>query len=202
MAARPPPGGPYAAEVAPPAHDPALARRLLDEAGLPERDGPRFSLTYKTSSDRSAIIQARVIQADLRKVGVAVEVRSYEWATFYSDIVKGNFQLYSLRWIGVSDPDFLYELLHSKSTPPGGRNRGGYANPRVDALLEQARVAPDAQRHAALYRAVHRIVHAELPYVSLWHNNNVAVVARALAGFRLHPSGGFEHLPEVRWAGP
>jgi peptide/nickel transport system substrate-binding protein len=148
------------------------------------------------------VIQARVIQNDLRQVGIDVEVRSYEWATFYGDIRKGNFQLYSLRWIGVSDPDFLYELLDSHNGPPDGRNRGGYANPAVDALLAQARVAPDAERRAELYREVHRIVHADLPYLSLWHNNNVAVLARGLTGFRLHPSGGFEHLAEARWAGP
>jgi peptide/nickel transport system substrate-binding protein len=71
----------------------------------------------------------------------------------------------------------------------------------VDALLEAARVAPDAERRAELYREVHRIAHAELPYLPLWHNHNVAVVARELEGFRLHPAGGFEHLPQVRWGG-
>jgi peptide/nickel transport system substrate-binding protein len=193
---------PYAApELKPYAYDPAAAARLLDEAGHPLRDGRRFQLSYKTSTDRSAVIQARVIQNDLRAVGIDVEVRSYEWATYYSDIRKGNFQLYSLRWIGVSDPDFLHELLHSGKGPPDGRNRGGYANPHVDALLEAARVAPDAERRAELYREVHRIAHAELPYLPLWHNHNVAVVARELEGFRLHPAGGFEHLPQVRWGG-
>jgi len=196
-----PPGSPYSdPSLKPYAYDPAEAKRLLDAAGYPMQNGRRFRLTYKTSTDRSAVIQARVIQNDLRQVGIDVEVRSYEWATFYSDIRKGNFQLYSLRWIGVSDPDFLYALLDSKSVPPQGRNRGGYANPKVDALLERARVTADPKRRAALYREVHRIAHAALPYLSLWHNNNVAVVSRALSGFRLAPAGGFEHLADVRWA--
>ncbi len=198
-----PPGSPSAdPSLKPWPYDPAAAARLLDEAGYPLRDGRRLRLSYKTSTDRSAVIQARVIQSDLRQVGIDVDVRSYEWATFFGDIRAGNFQLYSLRWIGVSDPDFLSELLDSHHGPPDGRNRGGYANAKVDALLEQARGAPDPQRRAALYREVQRIVHAELPYLSLWHNNNVAVVARDLAGFRLHPSGGFEHLPEAHWAAP
>jgi len=198
-----PPGSPYAdPSLEPWPYDPAAAARLLDEAGYPLRAGRRLRLSYKTTTDRSAVIQARVIQSDLRQVDIDVEVRSYEWATFFGDIRKGNFQLYSLRWIGVSDPDFLYELLDSRNGPPDGRNRGAYANPKVDALLEQARVAPDPQRRAALYREVQRIVHAELPYLSLWHNNNVAVVARGLAGFRLHPSGGFEHLPQAHWGAP
>jgi peptide/nickel transport system substrate-binding protein len=72
----------------------------------------------------------------------------------------------------------------------------------VDALLEQARGELDAPRRAALYRELDRIVLEELPYLPLWHNHNVAVVAKGLQGFRLHPSGGFEHLPEARWAAP
>ena len=198
-----PPGSPFAdPSVKPPSFDPARARALLDRAGLPLKNGRRFSLTYKTSTDRSAIFQARVIQSDLRKVGIELQVRSYEWATFYADIKKGNFQLYSLRWIGVSDPGFLYELLHSSKRPPRGRNRGGYANREVDALLERARVEPDPDRRRALYRRVQRRVHADLPFMSMWHNNNVAVVHRRLTGFRLHPSGGFEHLAEASWGAP
>ena len=193
-----PPGGPFAARTAPPAYDPALARRLLDEAGLPERGGPRFALTYKTSSDRSAIIQARVIQADLRKVGVAVEVRSYEWATFYEDIQKGNFQLFSLRWIGVADPDFQYELFHSTRTPPQGRNRGYFSHPEADRLLEAGRLELDAEKRRVLYRRLEELLAQELPYVNLWHNNNVAIVSRRYTGFRLHPSGGFQHLAGMR----
>ena len=195
-----PAGSPYTdPSLLPIPHDPARAEKLLEQAGFPLKNGRRFSLTYKTSTDRSAVVQARVIAADLRKVGVEVEVRSYEWGTFYADIKKGRFQLYSLRWIGVSDPGFLDELLHSRKIPPGGRNRGHYANPEVDAWLEKARLEADPSARSRLYRLVHGKVAGDLPYVSLWHNNNVAVVSRRVTGFRLHPSGGFETLADVRW---
>jgi peptide/nickel transport system substrate-binding protein len=193
-----PPGSAYAAQGVPPAYDPALAKRLLDEAGFPMKEGGRFTLTYKTSTDRAAVIQARVVQADLRKVGITVEVRSYEWATFYDDIQRGNFQLYSLRWIGVIDPDFQYELFHSQRVPPEGRNRGRYANPALDGLLEAGRLEFDPARRKAIYQQVNDAAQRDLPYVSLWHNNNVAVVSKRFTGFRLHPGGGFQHLPEMR----
>lgn len=195
-----PPGSPYAAREPPPAFDPALARRLLDEAGFPEKEGGRFTLTYKTTTDRAAVIQARVIQANLRKVGITVDVRSYEWATFYDDIQRGNFQLFSLRWIGVMDPDFQYELFHSSRTPLQGRNRGRYASAEMDRLLEAGRVEADPERRQALYAQVNALLRRDLPYVSLWHNNTVAVVSRRFTGFRLHPGGGFQHLPEMRLA--
>ena len=190
---------PYAdAGLSPIPHDPALASRLLDEAGFPLRGGERFRLIYKTSTDRAAVIQARVIKSDLSKVGIAVEVRSYEWGTFYEDIGKGNFQLFSLRWIGVNDPDFYYELFHSSRMPPRGRNRGRFRNRQVDRLLEAGRLEGDSAKRREIYRQLNRILHEELPYISLWHNNNVAIVSKKFSGFRLHPTGGFQHLTAVR----
>ncbi|MEE8396794.1 MAG: ABC transporter substrate-binding protein, partial [bacterium] len=198
-----PPGNPYTPpHLKPLRHDPARARALLEEAGLPAKDGVRFGLTYKTSTERAAVIQARVIQSDLRKVGIAVQVRSFEWGTFYEDIGKGNFQLFSLRWIGVSDPDFYYELFHSSRFPPQGRNRGYYANPALDSLLEAGRLQADPARRREIYLEVARVVFEDLPYLPLWHNNNVALVAKRLTGFRLHPTGGFQYLAAVRAAAP
>lgn len=196
-----PASSPYAAPgLRPIVHDPALAGRLLDEAGLPLRDGKRFALTYKTSTDRAAVIQARIIKSDLLKVGIDVLVRSYEWGTFYEDISKGNFQLFSLRWIGVNDPDFYYELFHSSRMPPQGRNRGGFNNARADRLLEAGRLEGDPAKRRGIYWEFSRLLQEELPYLSLWHNNNVAVVSREFTGFRLHPTGGFQHLPALRYA--
>jgi peptide/nickel transport system substrate-binding protein len=196
------PDNPYALPAAaPPKHDPAQAAKLLDAAGFPLTNGNRFALTYKTSTDRAAVIQARAIQSDLRQVGVEVAVRAYEWGTFYEDVQKGNFQLFSLRWVGVSDPDFYYELFHSSRVPPDGRNRVRYRNLEVDQLLEEGRVTSDATRRRETYFAVQRALLRDLPYLSLWHNHNVAVVSRDIEGFRLHPTGGFQHLVEVHRIG-
>jgi len=102
----------------------------------------------------------------------------------------------------VSDPGFLVELLHSGKAPPNGRNRGHYGNPAMDQLLEQTRTVRDGEALRKVARAVHRLAAEDLPYLGLWHNNNLAVVSRDLEGFRLHPSGGFEHLSQVRWRAP
>ncbi|MDH4248674.1 MAG: ABC transporter substrate-binding protein, partial [Deltaproteobacteria bacterium] len=139
-----PQGSPYSDPgVKPYAYDPARAAALLDEAGYPLKAGQRFALEYKTSTDRSGVVQARIIADQLAKVGIAVEVRSYEWATFYADVTKGNFDLFSLRWVGVSEPGFYHNLLHSEMMPPQGRNRGRYRNARVDELVEQGRILND-----------------------------------------------------------
>src|SRR5690349_14022559 len=88
-------------------YDVAHAKALLDEAGYPDPDGDgpraRLRLSLKTSTDEFFRLQATVIQQDLRLAGVDVDVRSYEFATFYADVLSGNVQMYTLQWVGVTD---------------------------------------------------------------------------------------------------
>ena len=186
--------------------DPAAAKKLLDEAGLrdPDGDGPamRFTLVYKTSLDMEANQRAEMLQAMLHEVGIGIEIRSSEFAVFYDDIQKGNFELFSLRRGGISDPDFYYTIFHSKSAPPAGQNRGFYANPEVDRMIEEGRATLDRPKRKAAYDRVQRIVSEELPYLSLYHLDNVAVVDRRLEGLQLHPSGFLNSVASMRWGSP
>jgi peptide/nickel transport system substrate-binding protein len=131
-------------------------------------------------------------------VGIQVSVRSYEWGTFYGDIKAGNFQLYTLSWVGVTDPDIYYYVFHSKSVPPDGANRGRYMNPELDALLERGRAEGDRAARKAIYADVQRIVARDLPYVSLWHPESVLVRDRRLTGFVLSPTGAYTTLAKAR----
>ena len=70
-----------------------------------------------------------------------------------ADVVRGNVQLYTLQYVGVTDPDMLRRAFHSAQIPPVGFNRGHYKNPEVDELITQASAALDeAERRAALSR--------------------------------------------------
>lgn len=183
-------------------HDPARARRLLDQAGYPDPDGagpaPRLRLGLKVSSFEQYRLQAAVIQENLRAVGVDLDVRAHEFATLYADLLDGAFQLASMQWVGVTDPDMLRRVFHSSQVPPLGFNRGFYRNPDVDRLIEEATVATDRARRRRLYAEVQRITAAEVPYISLWYRTD-AVVSRAdLDGIRLYPGAGFTFLRNVR----
>jgi peptide/nickel transport system substrate-binding protein len=181
-------------------YDPDAARKLLDEAGFPDPEGtdPRFSLSYKTSQNQLTRRIGEVLQEQLAQVGIQVSVRSYEWGTFYADIKAGNFQLYTLSWVGVTDPDIYYYVFHSKSVPPDGANRGRYQNPELDALLERGRAEGDRAARKAIYGEVQRIVARDLPYVSLWHPESVLVRDRRLTGFVLSPTGDYATLAKAR----
>jgi len=184
-------------------HDPARARALLDAAGYPDPDGdgpaPRFRLTLKVSNVEYNRLQSAVIQQDLQRVGVGLDIRAYEFATLYADVIVGNFQAFTLQWAqgALADPDILRRVFHSSQIPPAGFNRGFYANPDVDALLDEASASTDNERRRQLFAAVQRIVAEDVPYISLWHIRNVTVAQRTLTGLRLSPIADFSFLRHV-----
>ncbi|MFQ6111216.1 MAG: ABC transporter substrate-binding protein, partial [Nitrospinota bacterium] len=182
-------------------YEPERAKALLDEAGLPDPDGPgprvRFTLLYKTSQNELRRRIAEVFQEQLREVGVKLKIRSYEWGTFFGDIRSGNFQLYGLTWVGIDDPDIYYYIFHSRMMPPRGANRGGYLNPRVDRLLEEGRRTWERGRRREIYAEIQRILGRELPYINLWHGTNVAVMAKEVRGFEVYPDEDFISLRKV-----
>ena len=182
-------------------HDPAQARRLLDAAGFPDPDGdgplPRFHLSLKTSTSEVYRVQAAAIQQDLARVGIAVDVRSSELLTLLSDAARGNFQLYTLQWVGVTDPDMLRRVYHSNQTAPIGLNRVFYRNPQVDRLIDEAAAAGSEPERKALYADAQRRIAADVPYISLWYKTNVAVAQPDLRGVRLSPIADFTFLKDV-----
>ena len=186
--------------------DPARAGALLDEAGYRDPDGPgpapRLHLTLKVSSTEFNRLQSSVLQQDFARVGVALDVRTYEFATLYADVLKGNFQLFTLQWVGVSDPDMLRRVFHTKQMPPSGFNRGFFSNPAVDASIDEATVSNDDARRRALFADAQRLISQEVPYLSLWYKTNVAVARRDLTGLRLSPSADFLFLRGVTRASP
>jgi peptide/nickel transport system substrate-binding protein len=187
------------------AYDPQRARELLDTAGFPDPDGDgprmRFSLSYKTSTDMESIEIAQIIKGYLQEVGIGLEVRSFEWGTFFNDITKGNFQVYSLRWVGVVDPDIFYYLFHSSSVPPNGANRGQYHNPELDRLLEVSRRTVAQARRKELYSRIQKALTADAVYTSLWYRDNLVVIREGFRGFKIYTGGEFKSLQAVSWEG-
>ena len=178
-------------------HDPARAEALLATAGFsPERP---LRLVYKTSGDPFRVRLATVIQAQLAQVGIQVEVRSYDWGTFYGDIKAGRFQLYSLSWVGIRTPDIFHYVFHSASVPPQGANRGRYRSPRADRIIEAARAEPDLEHQVEHYRELQALLLEELPYVPLWYENQICAYRNQVRDYRLAPDGNYDGLVEVEF---
>jgi peptide/nickel transport system substrate-binding protein len=177
-------------------YDPARAAHLLDESGHPAGPGGiRFHVTMKTSTDEGTRLLAAVLQQQLARVGIALDLRSYEFATFYSDITRGAFQMYSLRWIGGNEqPDIFSYAFSTARFSPKGANRGHYSNPNLDALLDEAAKDPDQSRRRADYAQAQQILAADLPAINLWYRDTVIVHNRRLTHIVASPSGSYSFL--------
>ncbi|HEU0034164.1 MAG TPA: ABC transporter substrate-binding protein [Kofleriaceae bacterium] len=195
----------YEANVAHWNLDLSRAKRLLDEAGFRDPDGdgpqPRFSLTYKTSSDQFRVSIARVLAAQLSRVGIAVEVRSFEFATFFADVKKGSYQLASMQTTDITEPDFYFTYFHSSWIPsaknPDGYNRWRYVNPEVDRLTAAGRRELDHDKRKQLYAEVQRIVADDVPIIPLWHEDNIAMTNVDVQGYVLVPNARLTGLRDA-----
>jgi peptide/nickel transport system substrate-binding protein len=176
--------------------DPAHAERLLDAAGFPRgADGVRLRLTLKTSTDEFTRLTSAAIADQWKRVGVVLELRPLEFATFYSDITRGSFQMYTLRWVGGNnDPDLFESVFSSKKMPPVGWNRGHYRNAELDSLLDQSRVEMDQAKRKEILARVQKIVAWDEPYINLWYVDNVCVHRERLEGISLSPGGDYDFL--------
>lgn len=187
------------AELAQYPHDDARAQRLLDAAGFHAgKDGVRLTLTLKTSTDESTRLMAMVLQQQLRAAGIRLNIRSAEFGTFYSDVTRGAFQMYALKWIDSNeDPDIFRYAYATESFPPRGGNRGRYSNPTVDALLKAAAAETDQAKRKAEYIEVQKILAEDLPGIPLWYPNNEVVHTRRVEGIVQRGSGSFDFLRDA-----
>ncbi len=172
-------------------YDPEKAKALIEEAGH-----AGATLTFYVTEGGSGMLDpvpmAAAIQADLAKVGLDVEIETYEWNTFLSQVnpgLEGKADMAEMAWM-TNDPDTLpYLALRTEAFPDkGGFNSGYYSNPEVDKLLEAARSSTDQAERARLYKEMQEIVYEDAPwaFIANWKQN--AATSDRVEGFNLQPS--------------
>lgn len=193
----------YGSDITQYDYNPKLAKELLDRAGLKKEDGKdfRFALSYKTSTNKQRLDIANLIARQLEDVGIKVTVTPYEWGTFFRDIKTGNFQIYALSWIGVTEPDIYYSVYHSSELPPSGANRNRYVNKEIDRLTEEGRSTLNNAKRKEIYSKIQTIVSKELPYIPLWYEDVVVVQGNNIKGYKMRADSGFEGVVYVTKTG-
>jgi peptide/nickel transport system substrate-binding protein len=160
----------------------------------------------KTSTDRFRKSIALIFQQQLAEAGIDVELRTLEFGTFFNDVRKGNFELFSLVWSSVIEPDLMRWAFSVRNIPGpennfGGFNRTAYFNPRLEPLLDQATRVPTEDRKA-IYAQALALLDGDLPYVPLWHESTPAVVSSRLQDFVPSAHGFWRPLAQAREARP
>src|SRR6266404_1868140 len=174
------------------------ARRLLAEAGwkhrnedgLLVRDGKPFTfelLTNQGNDERKKV--AEIVQAQLRELGVGVEIRTLEWAALLKEhIKKRSFEAIVLGWgIGI-DPD-QYVVWHSSQAGPDQLNHISYSNPEVDRLLEAGRTTCVREERVKYYHQLQQVLAEDLPLVFLYFSDALPVVSSRVYGIDPGPNG-------------
>lgn len=196
------PGSREAAAILPPEHytnqsryaaydyDPTLSKQLLQKAGvtLP------LKLVYKTSTDAQRVRLATIMQAQMRPAGIALEIRSLDWGTFFEDVKQGKFQLYGLTWVGIKTPEIYAKAFGSAQLPPNGFNRGRFSDPELDALLMSNHL--DATE--ASWQAVTQRIHAQLPYVPLWYEGQFVAMRDDIQHYAPKADGNWDDLTRIK----
>jgi peptide/nickel transport system substrate-binding protein len=173
------------------ARDLDKARDLLREAGIEE--GTTIVLHHPTGRYIQDALVADAVRAQLREVGLNVELRTLEW-TQYVPFVRAvedenEVQFAMLGWgTPTMDADYaLFALFHSSEVPPGF-NGAFYQNPTVDALLEEARTNPDATARQAAYDEAIAIIWDDAPWLFLYSEIQLTAVRTNVEGFVVHPN--------------
>jgi peptide/nickel transport system substrate-binding protein len=185
--------------------DPAMAKKILDEAGFkdPDGDGPqmRFQkpLIYKLSgSSISGRNYASVIQNYLKDVGIPVAIETAEQNTLFDELRRGHFQLAYTQWVGGNqDPIFYKDLFATSEIPTEtrpSRNRSRYSNKELDALLDEALNTFDRQRALVLYTKIQEIVSRELPVFPLWYQANIVIARKNVGNIQVNASGDWSFV--------
>ena len=188
----------YNADVKRYPYNPETARKLLAEAGwtdsngdgVLDKNGEPLAFTIVTNQGNDLRSKtAEIIQRRLKEVGIRIEIRIVEWATFLKEFIfPGNFDATILGWSGGPEPD-QFNIWHSSKTAPRELNFIKYSNPEVDDLLETGRRTFDLEKRKEIYDRFQEILADEQPYTFLYVGEALPAVARRFRGITPAPAG-------------
>ncbi len=194
----PPTSWAYNPEVKTYPYDPAGARSLLKICGWEDTDGDGFldkggrAFQFTLITNQGNVQRkkcAEMIQHDLRKIGIKVDIRVLEWQTFLHEFVdKKRFEVFIMGWSLSRDPD-LYDIFHSSKTREGEFNFISFNNPEVDRLLIEGRRSFNRERRKEIYQRVHSVIAEDLPYIFLYVPDSLPIVQKRFRGIKAAPLG-------------
>ena len=178
-------------------YDPKKAESLLSNAGFADSDGDGvldragkpfvFKMIMPSGSPAYEQILS-LVQDELAKIGVKMEIDPYEWSVFVERLDERNYDACVLGWGGTVEGD-PYQIWHSTSFQNKGSNHIGYKNEEVDRLIEGARQEFDQQKRNAMYHRVHAILFEEQPYTWLFTGPSLLTYSKRLRNVQATPLG-------------
>jgi len=200
--------GPYSKEfsqadltIKPIAFDPKGAYALLEEAGWKDTDGDgirdkggqkfEFQFMMPSKNPRGEALST-LLQEELKKAGIRMTIRALEWNAFSEEIHNQKFDALFSGWASTDPDDDAYQIFHSSQSKERGSNYVSYANPKVDELLDAARLEFDREKRNALCKEINRLIYDDQPYCFVMHPQVVSVLHKRFKGGRPSPLLGYD----------
>lgn len=172
-------------------YDVEKAKALLKEAGVGELSVDLWAMPVQRPYNPDARKMAEMMQADLAKVGIKAEIKSYEWGEYRKRLQAGEHTLGQYGWIGDNgDPDnFMNVLLSCSTARQGGQNIARWCSKEYSDLVEQAKFITDTAKRTELYRKAQEVFHAEAPWLPIAHGIVYHVASKKVKNYQIHPLG-------------
>lgn len=164
------------------AFNPERARQLLRESKYGGPEGlPKVTLSEPGAGANVGFFTQAMLEMWRQNLGVNVEIQQTESATFFQDLDRGRYQMFSIGWImDYPDPQDILDIkFHSQSQ----LNDFKYANPEFDRLVEQARMERDVERRFQLYRQAEQILLQDAPVIPLYFGREHLLVKPYVKGY-------------------
>ena len=168
------------------------ARELLDEAGV----RPRNLDMLVTTDYPETVTAAQIVADNLAPLGITVNIRTVDFATWLDEQNKGNFDMLMMGWLGNIDPDDFYYAQHHTD---GTSNAQKFSDPEVDRLLDAGRVETDRQARFDDYRRAATMIADQVSYIFLYNPSVIQAWNPALQGYQARRDGAVR-FRDAHWA--
>lgn len=176
-------------------HDPAAAKKMLADAGLPDGfETDLWAMPVQRPYDPDARRIAELMQSDLAKIGVRAHIVSYEWGEYRKRVQAGDDQAALFGWTGDNgDPDnFFVPLAGCAAARPGGGNITKWCNHQFDDLVNKAATLTDQGERAKLYEQAQQIMHDDAPFFLIAHSVVFMPMRKTVEGYVMSPLGAHD----------
>lgn len=158
------------------------AKRLLKESGIPK--GTKVSLLAIEGVRKSS---SEIIQANLKEIGIDVEINIVEWAKYAQMMYATDVLMYMGGWSTEPDADMYYSIFFESQNIGSGGNFTRYSDPLMDKLLKQARASLDPKERLKYYNQIHAKTDKEKVLIPLYYPINTVVYRNNISNVRFDP---------------
>ena len=176
------------------AYDPEAAKKILAEEGVKDLSMKIWAMPVQRPYMPNARRAAELMQEDFAKVGVKVEIVSYEWGEYLKKSTEVNRDgAVIMGWTGDNgDPDnFMGVLLSCAAAGEGGANRAHWCSEDFSALITKAKQTSDLAERTKLYEEAQVIFKDQAPWATLGHSTQYVPMSGKVSGFVMSPLGDF-----------